>query len=82
MNDRSRITERDIEYLGGVAFGISEVLLPPGVAGQCDDIQSERVKVSCVFLAMSVSLGVQKYQSLTKSLVATCIMFCSYILVA
>ena len=30
----------------GIAFGVSEVLLPPGVAGRCDEIKLENINVS------------------------------------
>ena len=49
MNDRSKIIERDIGYQGGIAFGVSEVLLPPGVAGRCDEIKYEQVNVRFIY---------------------------------
>lgn len=45
INDRSKIVERDIEFQKGVAFGVSEVLLPFGVAGRCDEIKDVSVEV-------------------------------------
>ena len=45
VNGQSKIIERDIGYQGGVAFGVADVLLPPGVAGRCDEISYEEIKV-------------------------------------
>ncbi|XP_028407950.1 stabilin-2-like isoform X3 [Dendronephthya gigantea] len=47
INDRSKIVERDIEFQEGVAFGVSQVLLPPGVAGRCDEIKYVSIEGYC-----------------------------------
>ncbi|XP_046840914.1 stabilin-2-like isoform X2 [Xenia sp. Carnegie-2017] len=47
VNGRSRIVERDITFLEGVAFGISQMLLPAGIAGRCDKIVDEKFKGRC-----------------------------------
>ena len=55
VNGRSKIVERDIGYQGGIAFGISEVLLPPGVGGRCDVIKYEPVQVGFSLPLLSIS---------------------------
>lgn len=54
VNGQVKIIERDIGYQGGVAFGIAEVLLPPGVAGRCDEITHEKIKVRFSHFGLSV----------------------------
>ena len=54
VNGQVKIIERDISYHEGVAFGIAEVLLPPGVAGRCDEIIHEKILVRFSHSGLSI----------------------------
>lgn len=54
VNGESRIIARDVNFNGGIAFGVDKALIPLGFGGNCDELQESHVTVSPYFLIVII----------------------------
>ncbi|XP_067024545.1 stabilin-2-like [Acropora muricata] len=47
VNGESRIIARDVNFNGGIAFGVDKALIPLGFGGNCDELQESHVTGPC-----------------------------------